>query len=681
MCPTGTLGLRADFTARPSEGVTLQYTHDPDTGDVILTNPGTDHRFTTFFSKPRGRDATARFTNGGASSAGRYCPGAPNPPTADPTEIDAVWFANPPETPSSPTVDGAIFRVALDISATGIPAEFFQVFTGDTAPPGATAVFRCICTPSSPGVVSATFDAPTLVGVNWGVAFTPPPLKACCLPNGSCEDLTQFSCTALGGTPNEAGLTCSQVAPAILQQPQSSTVRAGELASLTVSASGEPPFSYQWYKSDVALADGGRIAGTTSATLTINPVQPADDGDYRVVITHTCRSTTSSIAELSVTPDCTQGSTLPILLIASRGTNSIIVYRGATGDFPLTIANSADGLNYPNSLAIADNGHVFVGNVLTNSIIEFDIRTGDRLRQYSDPFLIAPDGVLLHPATNPNSILVSSFSRNSVEQFNLATGLWMQSFVPPGSGEPGGTPLSGPAGLVHASNGDVLVASQGTDKVFRYDGVTRAYVGTAAQGNGLDGQEKLLIDPLGNLLVASFQSGQVLRFAPNGAFLGVFVANGSGGLTTPAALAWAPSGDLLVADRFGSVMQYNGHNGAFIRVFVGSGVGGLNQPTDVAFAYLCDPDCNANAYLDDWDVASGGQSRDVNHNGVPDECEDCLGDLTGDNIVGLDDLAILLSHFGTTSGATYEDGDISGDGAVSLQDLADLLSVFGRQCG
>src|SRR5262245_32534682 len=46
-------------------GATLIYSHDPDSGDVILTNPGVENRFITFFSKPRGRDATARFTNGG----------------------------------------------------------------------------------------------------------------------------------------------------------------------------------------------------------------------------------------------------------------------------------------------------------------------------------------------------------------------------------------------------------------------------------------------------------------------------------------------------------------------------------------------------------------------------------------------------------------------------------------
>lgn len=58
----------------------------------------------------------------------------------------------------------------------------------------------------------------------------------------------------------------------------------------------------------------------------------------------------------------------------------------------------------------------------------------------------------------------------------------------------------------------------------------------------------------------------------------------------------------------------------------------------------------------------------------------CVGDLDGNGDVSLQDLAILLSHFGTTSGANPEDGDIDNDDDVDLQDLATLLSRFGTQC-
>lgn len=58
----------------------------------------------------------------------------------------------------------------------------------------------------------------------------------------------------------------------------------------------------------------------------------------------------------------------------------------------------------------------------------------------------------------------------------------------------------------------------------------------------------------------------------------------------------------------------------------------------------------------------------------------CPGDIDGDADVDLGDLATLLSHFGTPSGAQPADGDLDGDGDVDLGDLATLLAHFGGDC-
>ncbi len=59
---------------------------------------------------------------------------------------------------------------------------------------------------------------------------------------------------------------------------------------------------------------------------------------------------------------------------------------------------------------------------------------------------------------------------------------------------------------------------------------------------------------------------------------------------------------------------------------------------------------------------------------------ECPADLTGDGEIDLDDLSILLVHFGMTSGAGSSDGDLDGDGDVDLDDLSGLLVVFGTSC-
>jgi len=76
-----------------------------------------------------------------------------------------------------------------------------------------------------------------------------------------------------------------------------------------------------------------------------------------------------------------------------------------------------------------------------------------------------------------------------------------------------------------------------------------------------------------------------------------------------------------------------------------------------------------------WDGDGNGQARvDM---GADEFGSHCLGDLDGDGDVDLADLARLLSNYGMTSGAMYEDGDLDSDGDVDLNDLATLLAVYG----
>jgi hypothetical protein len=56
------------------------------------------------------------------------------------------------------------------------------------------------------------------------------------------------------------------------------------------------------------------------------------------------------------------------------------------------------------------------------------------------------------------------------------------------------------------------------------------------------------------------------------------------------------------------------------------------------------------------------------------------GDLNGDCVVDLTDLAQLLANYGVASGAAYEQGDLDGDGDVDLSDLSALLSAYGTVC-
>lgn len=70
----------------------------------------------------------------------------------------------------------------------------------------------------------------------------------------------------------------------------------------------------------------------------------------------------------------------------------------------------------------------------------------------------------------------------------------------------------------------------------------------------------------------------------------------------------------------------------------------------------------------------------VDRGAIERQVAPCPGDVNGDRAVNLTDLATLLAHFGTASGATLAHGDLDGDGDVDLTDLATLLSHFGSAC-
>ena len=83
-------------------------------------------------------------------------------------------------------------------------------------------------------------------------------------------------------------------APTITSQPVSSTLQAGQTFTVSVSATGVPSPSYQWYKGNTA------INGATSSSYQINSVASTDSGSYFVVVSNSVGSITSNTATLTL---------------------------------------------------------------------------------------------------------------------------------------------------------------------------------------------------------------------------------------------------------------------------------------------------------------------------------------------------------------------------------------------
>jgi hypothetical protein len=162
--------------------------------------------------------------------------------------------------------------------------------------------------------------------------------------------------------------------------------------------------------------------------------------------------------------------------------------------------------------------------------------------------------------------------------------------------------------MLFGPDGNLYVIAADKSEVLRYDGRTGAFLGTfvPSGSGGLGIPISMAFGPDGNLYVANSRlhddtGGGILRFegqdGPNpGAFLGTFVAPGSGGLEHPLSVIFGPGGNLYVgsaglkAGDYGAsphtseVLRYDGTTGAFLGTFVAADSGGLRFPQTLLFS-------------------------------------------------------------------------------------------------
>ncbi len=92
------------------------------------------------------------------------------------------------------------------------------------------------------------------------------------------------------------------IPPSIATHPANVTLTNSSFATISVSANGDQPFSYQWQ------FNGADIAGATSAGLTINSPLVTQSGQYRVRVTNSFGNITSNAATFTVYDGDTDGT-------------------------------------------------------------------------------------------------------------------------------------------------------------------------------------------------------------------------------------------------------------------------------------------------------------------------------------------------------------------------------------
>ena len=132
------------------------------------------------------------------------------------------------------------------------------------------------------------------------------------------------------------------IAPAISAQPVSAAIIVGQVATFSVTAIGTAALSYQWQR------QGTNIDGANGSSYTTPTAVLADDGAlFRVVVSNTAGSVTSSAATLRVTagtppPDTTPPATPPAPTVAGNGSTTPTL--SGTTESGATLTIRADGV-------------------------------------------------------------------------------------------------------------------------------------------------------------------------------------------------------------------------------------------------------------------------------------------------------------------------------------------------
>ncbi len=251
-----------------------------------------------------------------------------------------------PALPAGMNAVGAMFAFTPHATSFAAPVTVTVPFDPASVPTGATlSLFKTNAANAWERVANASANAGTMTA-----------------------QVTSFSFLLVGA-----------VAPQITAQPASVAVTQPATASFSVTAIGfDPPFTFQWQKSDDAGVTFSDIAGATASSYTTGPTSiAADHGDrYRVLVSSIGGTTTSAAATLTVTGTVVAPSvtTQPQNVTANAGagasfsvvaTGSNLVYQWQKNGTPIAGQTNAS-LNLSNVQAADAGGYTVVVSNLVN---------------------------------------------------------------------------------------------------------------------------------------------------------------------------------------------------------------------------------------------------------------------------------------------------------------------------
>ncbi|HWA29022.1 MAG TPA: ExeM/NucH family extracellular endonuclease [Lacunisphaera sp.] len=163
--------------------------------------------------------------------------------------------------------------------------------------------------------------------------------------------------------------------PTIDVPPGDQTVTEGTTVQFMVSASGDAPLSYQWFKGASQLSDINNITGSSTSTLQLANVTVSDGGGYSVLVTNAAGNASASVNltvnPLLVPPSITTQPSSQV--VATGGTANFTV--GASGTAPLSYQWRKDGVALVDGATVsgANTNSLTVSSVTADAAGAYDV--------------------------------------------------------------------------------------------------------------------------------------------------------------------------------------------------------------------------------------------------------------------------------------------------------------------
>lgn len=352
-------------------------------------------------------------------------------------------------------------------------------------------------------------------------------------------------CSACGGSSTPA------VAPTITAQPVALLAAVpGTPATMSVTASGSEPLSYQWQR------DGVDIPGATTASYQLPSPRFTDSGHkWHVVVRNASGSVTSGDVSVDV-----RGLALVAGAVGAAG------YTDGAASAARFAAPYGLAFNSKGELLVADQYAYAIRKITPDgsvSTLAGNGSSGSADGAAGAATFMGPAGIAVDVADN---LFVSDADGLSVRKITPAGAVSTVARIPQGSGDGRSWRIFSPTGIAIDSGGNLYVANGVGTRKISSQGTTTIIEGVDVPASGSSGTANmrwrgLAVDASGNLLLANLPGG--ISAMPVGGAMTPLAgassdnptipgsADGTGAAATfnfPGGIALDKAGNLYVAD-------------------------------------------------------------------------------------------------------------------------------------